>query len=110
MPSTIDLMQTEAESKEADIDGKWVSRCRSIEKWIALAFAVALSLPITIPWIVLIAGLIVWLAKNRVSPVQLKDDFGKTPLGLPIAVFALVAVVSCLVNGGFRDLGPVCST
>ena len=132
-------MQTEAESKDAQtVDGGWVSRCQSIEKWIAAIFGVALCLPITIPWIVLVSGIFLWLAKrcvaapNPVAPtpgaqdpaadpgaqasrllrifLAIKDDFCKTPLSLPIAAFSLVCLVSGLVNGGLRDVSPVLST
>lgn len=74
-----------------------------------VAFAFSLSLPITIPWTILILGIVVmtiYLLGARQTrtdlcpPVQL---FARAPFALPLLIFASAVFISGMVNGGLAE-------
>ncbi len=79
-----------------------------LEYWITLAYAICVFLPITISWIALIAGIVVFVVKTIIarfqpqlsSPLRLA---GRAPLLVPIAIFAVVLFISGFANGGFKE-------
>lgn len=101
----------------------WTQKLLAIRKaleltqcWLVVAFAVSLSLPITFPWIVLIAGMAVLailavleavLARHAVLPaVQARPSFLLSPLAVPLAAFAVAAYLSGVLapeRGGIKE-------
>ena len=78
-------------------------------------FAVALSLPITLPWIVLLIAMGIWVltkfcqvvSSGGSSPAAATNAFGFSlilgPLAIPICVFAAAVTISGAANGGFSE-------
>ncbi|MBI2811151.1 MAG: O-antigen ligase family protein [Candidatus Melainabacteria bacterium] len=81
----------------------WKNRLQTLQCWLVIAYAASLSLPITIPWIILTIGIVVWVFQSLIS-VRLKSfKFELPPLTLPIGCLTLVYFVSGLCNGGLED-------
>lgn len=79
-----------------------------LEYWVIVAYAVAVFLPITISWIALIAGMVVFVLKTILRPNQpeLTSPLShalRAPLLVPLLVLAVVLFVSGIVNGGFKE-------
>lgn len=96
-------MQSEPTSNENSKLLSWKNRLQQLQCWLVIAYAASLSLPITIPWIILTVGIVVWVFQSLIS-VKLKSfKLEVPPLTLPIACLALIYFVSGLVNGGFKE-------
>ena len=75
-----------------------------------VAYAFSLSLPITIPWTILIAGIsimVIYFAtaiiKTNSAGSMLQELLIKPPLAAPIMVFAAVVFFSGSTNGGLNE-------
>ena len=80
---------------------------RSISKFLILAYAFSLSLPITFPWTILTIGLLGMLIhfgilRFRGETRELKEVFA-APLSVPIGIFALAVFISGMANGGIHE-------
>ncbi len=81
----------------------WKNRLQQLQCWLVIAYAASLSLPITVPWIILTVGIIVFLFQALIS-VKLKAfKFELPPLSLPIGCLALVYFTSGFCNGGLKE-------
>ncbi len=81
----------------------WKNRFQVLQCWLVIAYAASLSLPITIPWIILTVGIVVWVFQTLVS-VRLKSfKLELPPLTLPIGSLTLVYFVSGFFNGGLKE-------
>jgi O-antigen ligase len=84
-------------------------RLDSIQGWLLVAYSASLSLPITVPWIVLTVGLIVALAQVVLSARQKEVRFATLslssmpPLTVPIVCLTLVYFLSGFANGGIKE-------
>lgn len=94
---------------------------RRLQSWLMIAFAVSLSLPITVPWIVLIVGmctsLLALLIGRRGIEQPISDipylpsistpsgGLAKPPLTLPLAAFTLALTISSAVAAGAVGAG-----
>lgn len=95
------LEQTERE--KADPLLSWKQRLDVIQSFVVLIYAVALSLPITVPWIVLIVGVVIWASSAALSFRLKTFQRDVPPLAVPILVFVTANIVSGAVNGGFKE-------
>ncbi|MBX3074323.1 O-antigen ligase family protein [Candidatus Obscuribacterales bacterium] len=89
-----------------------------LEEWVILVYAVAVYLPITYSWIVLIAGMVVFVARvglelagvgsetsNRQAFLSCPSVIAvrQAPLSIPLLVFTIVVMVTGTLNGGLRE-------
>jgi O-antigen ligase len=96
-------MQSKSERDENSAMLAWKRRLDSLQALLLIGYAVSLSLPITIPWIILIVGLVVWLAQTLIS-IRLKSfKLELPPLTVPILIFVAVNFISGAVNGGLKE-------
>ncbi len=96
-------MQSNSESEENSAMLSFRRRLDSLQAVLLIGYAGSLSLPITIPWILLIVGLVVLLAQILIS-VRLKSfKMVLPPLTVPILVFVAVNFISGAVNGGLKE-------
>lgn len=82
----------------------WYERLRAFEVVLVVLYALALPLPITIPWALLIAGMVVGVLLCLLSPS--KSSLSGTnlpPFLIPLLIFAVLVTVSGLVNGGVQE-------
>ena len=96
--------------KENEVEKCGLSKAHSfftrIQKWFAIAYSVAVFLPITIPWIVLVDGLCAWIILSVISKIlQSKGKLEKpslpqwklllhAPLTIPLLVFSIFVFIS----------------
>jgi O-antigen ligase len=91
------------------MEHSWKTKLIKLESIVFLCYAFSLVLPITIPWIVLVVGLIVSIVLAIIRSKEGTDSYsdfrqiGHAPLTVLIAVFALVVSISGFFNGGFRE-------
>ncbi len=86
---------------------KGMGLIRSLSNFLIIAYAVSLSLPITIPWTILTIGIVVMLihfvllaSKGKLA--EEKNIF-HAPLTKAIAVFAVAVLLSGAANGGIQE-------
>ncbi|HEY9733098.1 MAG TPA: O-antigen ligase family protein [Drouetiella sp.] len=102
-------MQTEPTDKTSGTTSSLGEHLEMLQCWLLIAFAASLSLPITIPWIILTVGIVVGIvqiaerirqngAKFALPPVK-----ELPPLAVPIAALTLVYFLSGLANGGLKE-------
>ncbi|CAN5608546.1 hypothetical protein BH10CYA1_BH10CYA1_12230 [soil metagenome] len=96
-------MQSESTINENSTMLSWKNRLQVLQCWLVIAYAASLSLPITIPWIILIFGIIVWASQTLISIRQRSFKLELPPLTLPIGALTFVYFVSGLANGGLKD-------
>lgn len=73
-----------------------------------LAYAYAASLPLTLSgsWVILVIGLVVWLAKGVIGKdKQALLSLREAPFAIPLLIFIVAVFVSGLVNGGISEAG-----
>lgn len=76
-----------------------------LQKWLVIAYSIAVFLPITYPWVVLASGLVVWvlvsiLARILRSRGELEKDAVEYPvLDAPLTVPLIVFAVSVFISG-----------
>ena len=81
----------------------WKNRLQVVQCWLVIAYAASLSLPITIPWIILTIGIIVGISQTLINIRLRSFKFEVPPLTLPIGCLTLVYFVSGLFNGGLKE-------
>lgn len=81
----------------------WKNRLQQLQCFLVIAYAASLSLPITIPWIILTIGIIVWVFQSLISAKLKSFTFEVPPLTVPIGCLTLVYFVSGLFNGGLAE-------
>ncbi|MBS1956819.1 MAG: O-antigen ligase family protein [Cyanobacteria bacterium SZAS-4] len=92
-------MQAEPTMNENSKLHSWKNRLQQLQCWLVIAYAASLSLPITVPWIILTVGIIVAVVQLLIN-VKLKSfKFEMPPLTVPIACLTVVYFVSGLFNG-----------
>ena len=76
-----------------------------LQKWLVIAYSIAVFLPITYPWVVLASGLVAWvlvsiLARILRSRGELEKDAVEYPiLDAPLTVPLIVFAVSVFISG-----------
>lgn len=83
--------------------GIWNQRLERLLALSVLCYALATSLPITVPWVVLIIGMVIFAALTVVRAREGQKLFAVPPLMLPLLAFAVVVTVSGAVNGGLKE-------
>ena len=84
-----------------------------LQKWFVIAYSIAVFLPITIPWVVLVDGLVAWFiitvtGKILASRGEIEKPEAKSkllwdaPLTIPLIVFAIFVFIS-----GYRQVDLV---
>lgn len=92
-------MQSEPTMNENSKMLSWKNRLQQLQCWLVIAYAASLSLPITIPWIILTIGIVVAVFQLLLN-VKLKSfKFDMPPLAVPIGCLTVVYFVSGLFNG-----------
>lgn len=78
-------------------------RLETLQGWLVIAYAASLSLPITIPWILLIAGVVVGILQLLLARKNNSFTFQLPPLTVPIAALTVVYFISGFCNGGAKE-------
>ncbi|RTL44074.1 MAG: hypothetical protein EKK48_07250 [Candidatus Melainabacteria bacterium] len=96
-------MQSDFKESNSSAPISFGERLVAVQDWLLIAYAASLSLPITIPWIILTIGIIVGLVQIALSARQKTLRLSVPPLAVPIGVLALVYFISGLCNGGLKE-------
>ncbi len=86
----------------------WKNRLQQLQCFLVIAYAASLSLPITIPWIILTIGISVLVFQSLISLKLKSFKFEVPPLTVPIGCLTLVYFVSGYFvsepfNGGLKE-------
>lgn len=78
-------------------------RLDALQCWLLIAYAASLSLPITIPWIILTVGIVVGAVQIAQSLHRKTLKFSVPPLMVPIGALTLIYFISGSCNGGLKE-------
>lgn len=96
-------MHSESTNTKSSGSKQLDTRLDTIQCWFVIIYAASLSLPITIPWIVLTVGIVVGLVQIGIAVQQKTFRFSAPPLTVPIVCLSLVYFISGFCNGGIKE-------
>lgn len=85
------------------------NRLEYLQSYLVLLYALVLPLPITVPWVVLILGIVTWaviVALEFCTDKRTSAWQKIPPLTLPIVLFLIAVTMSATINNGVKELLP----